>query len=145
MNKRMLSIVIAMLCIAIVFPIATSIADTNVGEVSVAEDTDILQRADPVFNYAGVSMGGTGTATFEAGTSINISTFKVTSVYLMKLDGSTWVYHSSLVAPTATGSGVSFYTTKAYSLSSLTSGTYRIYATFNADGNTTSRYGQFTR
>lgn len=95
-------------------------------------------RADTVFYTASASLSSGKSATFRAQTRAYTNTISVVSVSLYVKTGDTWTYARSLPAPTTSSSGINFNASKDYS-AYIGSGTYRINATFNADGYTIAR------
>lgn len=95
-------------------------------------------RASTVFSSATVSLSSGKTATFNATASSYSSSISVTSVRLYVKTGDTWTYARSLPVPATTSSGLTFRASKDYS-AYISSGTYRINATFSADAGTVTR------
>ena len=96
--------------------------------------------SDPVFEMAVVTLKASKTASFSAITFTNQSSIKVTAVELERYNGSSWESHAILQAPTDEATNTDLYgANKDYS-GNITSGKFRLKATFYADGYTITRY-----
>lgn len=108
--------------------------------LSVNEFASASILSDPVFESATVNLASTKSVSFCADTFYLQSSIRVTSVKLYKYNGTTWSFVSSLTAPTDEATATRMYdSSKDYS-GSIGAGTYRILATFCADGYSISRY-----
>ena len=95
--------------------------------------------SDGVFDSASVYLSSTKIASFNAETSVSQNSIMVTQVRLYKKIGNNWVYQGNLPAPTNVVTNFDLYTASMDYSSYIGAGTYRIYATFTADGHSTSR------
>ena len=122
MKKTMLTIV---LCVAILLFIGIVNAET---------------LADSVFSAARVTLKDSKSTTFTASTYATAASIKVTRVELYEMIGTSWVYVQDLPVPSDEATNTCLFTaTKSYS-ASIGTGTYRLKATFTADGHSMARY-----
>lgn len=93
------------------------------------------------YNSATVSLSSSGKATFSATTTTKCEEIKVTSCTLQIKSSGAWSDSKTLIAPSTIAKNTAAYAaTKNYSSSMSGGNTYRIMATFNADGKTTTKY-----
>lgn len=99
--------------------------------------SDVMPCADTEFLSASILFRASKDATFRATTYEEKNKISVTACWLEKenADGS-WSTVCSLPAPSQYASGSINFSTTAYYSSYIGSGTFRIRATFNADGHT---------
>ena len=108
--------------------------------ITVATASEIMPRADTEFNSTSTILKSTKLETFRCVTNETKDCLSVTSCYLeIKNDDGSWSYVRSLPAPTT-----KFYEAYAYSAtvdysSYIGSGTYRVWATYDADGHSITR------
>lgn len=104
---------------------------------SLAMASDVMPCADTEFLSASILFRASKDATFRATTYEEKAKISVTACWLEKenADGS-WSTVRSLPAPSQYASGSINFSATAYYSSYIGSGTYRIRATFNADGHT---------
>lgn len=124
--KMTLSVFAAIL---LVFAVATS-----------AFALEIIPYADSVFDSATISLSTTKTATFSAITYEIASSISVKSVKLEKMVNNVWMDAGTLTAPSKVAANTIGYTASMSYSSNIGTGTYRIKATFNADGYEVTRY-----
>ena len=107
--------------------------------VSVSYGYEILPCADAVFSSATPSLLSSKSVTFTAFTTTPKANIHVSACWLeMKINGS-WDKVCDLTAPSASVSNVMvFSTTKSYA-SQIGTGTFRVWATFIADGHEVTR------
>lgn len=96
------------------------------------------------FVSTSVSVSASGTASFSA-IARHLCTISVSSCTLQKQVNGRWVFAASLTPPPSKSNAIKYSTQKDYS-SDMTSGiTYRIVATFTADGESvTTTSGSIT-
>lgn len=92
--------------------------------------------ANQYYSDAGVALTSKGLAVFSATTTFRFSKLSITSCTLQIKSGGDWIDYATLTPPSYVAeNGYDYDAEKSYS-SSLTPGnTYRIKATFNADGH----------
>lgn len=101
---------------------------------------EIVPYADSVFSSVTISLSTTKTATFSAITYEISGSISVTAVRLEKMVNNVWADAGALTAPSKVGTNTIGYTASESYSSNLGAGTYRIKATFNADGHEVTRY-----
>lgn len=101
---------------------------------------EIIPYADSVFDSATISLSTTKTATFSAITYEIASSISVKSVKLEKMVNNVWMDAGTLTAPSKVAANTIGYTASMSYSSNIGTGTYRIKATFNADGYEVTRY-----
>lgn len=94
----------------------------------------IMPLADDVFDATKVDLSSTGRVKLYCATYENKDTIKVTACWLEKKVGGEWEFDCSLTPPTEESRNTNGYAASFNCLSSIGSGTYRLAATFNADG-----------
>ena len=94
----------------------------------------IMPLADDVFDATKVDLSPTGRVKLYCATYENKDTIKVTACWLEKKVGQDWEFDCSLTPPTEESHNTNGYAASFNCLSSIGSGTYRLAATFNADG-----------
>ena len=94
----------------------------------------IMPLADDVFDATKVDLSPTGRVKLYCATYENKDTIKVTACWLDKKVGGEWEFDCSLTPPTEESHNTNGYAASFNCLSSIGSGTYRLAATFNADG-----------
>ena len=97
-------------------------------------------NSDEVFDSASVFLSSTKTASFNAETTEFHNSIMVTQVCLYKKIGNTWIFQRYLPAPTTEATNLDVFTASMDYSSYIGTGTYRIHATFTADGHSISRY-----
>ena len=97
------------------------------------------RRADEVFDSATVTLKSTKKASFDATTYGNQKTLAVTACWLEKKNGTKWVKQCNLETPAERNNTFSYLKEMDYS-NKIGTGTYRIGATFDADGHSITRY-----
>lgn len=108
------------------------------GTMAVAES-----RESQAFKATTIALTTSLFAEFRATTNRNYSTIKVSSCSLQEMNGSTVVSSITLQVPQATATNTdSFNTTKDYSQNGTHGKSYRIKATFWADGYTVTAYSR---
>lgn len=102
--------------------------------------TGISPYANEYYADASVAFNSSGKAVFSALTTFVFSTMKVTSCTLEVKIGSTWRSATTLTPPTTVSKNdVTYDAEKSYASSCTTGNTYRIKATFDADGHTITK------
>lgn len=102
--------------------------------------TEIRPFASTAFKKSSISLSTSGNATFSATVDIICDSISVSGCTLQQKSGTKWVDAKSLTPPDSMSNTFVYSKSKDYS-SSMTSGkTYRIKATFNADGTTLTKY-----
>ncbi len=120
------------LCIMVVM--LFSVAMPHIGAYA-----DIMPLSSENFSRAMVTAYETGNVKFSATLNKVCSTVSVSSCTLQKKEDGRWVFATSLGTPPSK-SDISKYTAnKDYSSSMTTGVTYRIVATFDADGETITK------
>lgn len=100
----------------------------------------IMPRADEYYSDAGVAFTSAGLAVFTATTTFQFDTLSVTSCTLQVKDGGRWSQAGTLTPPSHVARNRFTYAAeKNYSSSCSSGNTYRIVATFNADGHTITK------
>ena len=94
----------------------------------------IMPLADDVFDATKVELSPTGKVKLYCATYENKDTIKVTACWLEKKVGEQWECDSSLTPPSEESHNTNGYAASFNCLSSIGSGTYRLAATYNADG-----------
>ena len=94
----------------------------------------IMPLADDVFDATKVDLSPTGRVKLYCATYENKDTIKVTACWLEKEIGDECEFDCSLTPPTEESHNTNGYAASFNCLSSIGSGTYRLAATFNADG-----------
>lgn len=97
------------------------------------------RRADEEFDSAYISLKSTKHAIYDCVTYETKKTISVTSCWLEKKKGSNWSRICSLEAPSSKSNAFSYTREMDYS-DKIGTGTYRIGATFDADGHSITRY-----
>lgn len=96
--------------------------------------------SDEVFESVVVSLSSTKTATFTADTYLRQNSIKVIVVRLYRQYGNSWTFTGYLPVPTNEATNALYYGAIMDYSSYIGTGTYRILATFTADGHSISRY-----
>lgn len=97
--------------------------------------------ADSYFDSATISLSSSMKASFSALTSYKSSKIQVTSCTLQRKNGNTWNDVATLTPPsTVATNAYSYRASSAYSSAATSGYTYRVWAVFNADGHTVTRY-----
>lgn len=126
MNKKMI-IYLAILIMSVLFV-------TNI-----AAAANITPFADTVFSSATPSLTSGKNVTFTAYTVTPQKSISVTNCWLEQKINNSWTTVCSLTPPSTTAQNVMvFSTTKSYA-SQIGTGTFRVWATFNADGHEVTR------
>ena len=94
----------------------------------------IVPLADSVFDATKVELSSSGRVKLYCVTYENMATIKVTACWLEKEVGGEWEFECSLTPPAEESHNTNGYAASFNCLSSIGSGTYRLAATFNADG-----------
>lgn len=108
--------------------------------LTIASAAEIMPYADTEFNSTSTVLKSTKKVSFGCVTYDTKECLSVTSCYLeIKNDDGSWSYVCSLPAPT-----IKYYDAYAYSAtvdysSYIGSGTYRVWATYDADGHSITR------
>lgn len=123
MKKRYYMVILAILCL---FSITCSLAE----DVSPCADT-VFADATPIL-YSGKYV------VFTASTYEVMDSVCVTSVRLEKKINGSWTHVKYLKCPTPQADCLQ-YTRTVYYTSEIGTGTYRVVATFNADGHSITR------
>lgn len=97
------------------------------------------RRADEVFDSATVSLKTTKKVVYDATTYGTQKTISITNCWLEKKIGSKWVRQSALETPSAGKNTFGYVREMDYS-DNIGTGTYRVGATFDADGHSITRY-----
>lgn len=105
-----------------------------------AKADEIIPYADTVFKNASVSLNTSGKATFSAVTFKICKNIKIVTCYLQLKTGETYQSVKALSCPSADSNTNDYYATKDYSGDMTPGHTYRIKATFDADGHTLTKY-----
>ena len=100
----------------------------------------IMPLADDVFDATKVELSSSGRVKLYCVTYENKESIKVTACWLEKKVGGKWKFDSSLTPPSEESNNTNGYAASFNCLSSIGSGTYRLAATFNADGYEITRY-----
>ena len=101
----------------------------------------IMPRADEYYSDAGVAFTSAGLAVFTATTTFRFDTLSVTSCTLQVKAGGGWSDGATLTPPSHVARNRFTYAAeKSYSSSCSSGNTYRIKATFDADGHTITKY-----
>ena len=108
---------------------------------AIAESYEVMPCADTEFNSATTLLKSSKQVSFRAVTYNVKSSISVTACWLeQKNDDGSWTTVCSLNTPSAVSQNdFSYSATMDYS-SEIGTGTYRIRATYNADGHTITRY-----
>ncbi len=100
---------------------------------------NLTPYADEVFDSASVSLKTTKKALYVAVTYGDQSTISIASCWLEKKVDGEWQWVTGLPKPSST-SNASLYSREMDYSSYIGSGTFRVGATFNADGHRITRY-----
>ena len=100
----------------------------------------IMPLADDVFDATKVELSSSGRVKLYCATYGNKASIKVTACWLEKEVGGKWVFDCSLTPPAEESNNTNGYAASFNCSSSIGSGTYRLAATFNADGYEITRY-----
>lgn len=100
----------------------------------------IMPLADDVFDATKVELSSSGRVKLYCVTYGNKESIKVTACWLEKKVGGKWRFDSSLTPPAEESKNTNGYAASFNCSSSIGSGTYRLAATFNADGYEITRY-----
>lgn len=128
--KKLTLILIAMLLF--VTGISSTLAET------------IIPFADDVFDATKVELSSAGRVKLYCVTYENHNSIKVTACWLEKKTNEKWAYDCSVTPPQSESTNTNGYAASFNCLSSIGKGTYRIAATFNADGHEITRYSTST-
>ncbi len=101
---------------------------------------EIVPYADSVFDSATISLMTTKTAAFDATTYEIKGSIYVSSCWLEKYEGGGWISLGSLTSPSKVNTNTFGYSASMNYSANIGTGTYRIKATFNADGYIIVRY-----
>ena len=97
------------------------------------------RRADEVFDSATVSLKTTKKVVYDATTYGTKKSISITNCWLEKKSGSKWIRQCALETPSAGKNTFGYVREMDYS-DDIGTGTYRIGATFDADGHSITRY-----
>lgn len=100
----------------------------------------IMPLADDVFDATKVELSPSGRVKLYCVTYENKESIKVTACWLEKEVGGEWEFDCSLTPPSEESHNTNGYAASFNCSSSIGSGTYRLAATFNADGYEITRY-----
>lgn len=100
----------------------------------------IMPFADEVFDATKVELSSSGRVKLYCVTYSNKDSIKVTACWLEKKVGGQWEFDCSLTPPSEESTNTNGYAASFNCLSSIGNGTYRLAATFNADGHEITRY-----
>ena len=106
---------------------------------SIAAANTIVPYSDSHFNSLTINLTSTKKTSFQATGKQIFSEIKVTECTLQKKNGSRWENVGSLEAPSGVARNTNFYDETMDYSDDIGSGTYRISATFYADGYTVTR------
>lgn len=95
--------------------------------------------ANDIFARASITLSSDMSAAFSA-TTTEVTTISVSSCSLQKKVGGVWKAAGSLTAPASASNTVNYNKTKDYSGSCSDGITYRVVGTFNASGESVTRY-----
>ena len=110
---------------------------TSIFHIAIAEVQP--RRADEIFDSATIYLKTTKKVKFDVTTYGNQKTLAVTDCWLEKKSGTKWVKQCDLETPAARSNTFSYYKEMDYS-DKIGTGTYRVGATFDADGHSITRY-----
>lgn len=91
-------------------------------------------RADPEFDSASITLCDNKTVIYSAMLNYEKKEIKVVSAILYRKLGNNWYHVGVLPVPSNVDSGYSYGSSISYSSYITASGTYRVQATFEADG-----------
>lgn len=100
----------------------------------------IVPFADDVFDATKVELSSSGRVKLYCVTYGNKASIKVTACWLEKKVSGKWAFDCSLTPPAEESNNTNGYAASFNCLSSIGTGTYRLAATFNADGYEITRY-----
>lgn len=123
--KKVLVYIIALMLFTVVLPEQPACAEA-------------MPLSSDSFVSASVSLSTSGTASFSA-TVRRPCTISVSKCTLQKKENGKWVYAASLVTPPNEENSIMYSANKDYSTNMTKGVTYRIVATFNADGDTVTK------
>lgn len=100
----------------------------------------VEQRASEYFNSANTTLSASKSVTFYCMATSPMSSIRVSYCWLQqKVDGK-WEFVKHLTPPSYTGTNTAFFQyTQSYA-GDIGSGTYRVAATYNADGHAIAAY-----
>lgn len=101
---------------------------------SFASAAEIMPRADLYFDSAYPVLNSDQSVTFNATTYDIYSRISVLAVWLEKKVDGEWSYECYLTTPTAVATDTFVYCANVDYSSQIGTGTFRVWATFNADG-----------
>lgn len=107
--------------------------------ISSALAEGITPRADTEFASAYPTLTSSKSVSFKAITTSPKSSISVTACWLEKKIGTTWSEVCSLTPPSYIAQNGMVYNSSASYSSQIGTGTYRVWATFNADGHEITR------
>lgn len=107
--------------------------------VNIAYATEIMPRADLEFDSAYPALLTTKQVTFRGVTYETKNYIKVTEVWLEKQVNGNWVKVADLTPPTKIATNTFVYSTTVDYANQIGYGTFRVWATFDADGHTITR------
>ncbi len=108
--------------------------------VSSALAIEITPYADPVFYSTTISLMTTKKVDFDASTYEIMDSISVTACSLEKHVNNAWTDAGSLTPPSKVNTNTFGYSASMDYSAKIGTGTYRIKATFNADGHEVTRY-----
>lgn len=123
--KKFLVYIIALTLFAVVLPEQPAYAEA-------------MPLSSDSFVSASVSVSTSGTANFSA-TVRHSCTISVSSCTLQKMEDGKWVYAATLATPPIKERAMRYSAKKDYSASMTKGVTYRIIATFKADGDSVTK------
>ena len=97
------------------------------------------RRADEIFDSATISLKSTKRVKYDATTYGNQKNISITACWLEKKSGNKWIKQGNLETPASVSNSFSYVKEMDYS-DKIGTGTYRIGATFDADGHSITRY-----
>lgn len=100
---------------------------------------EIIPLTSENFRDAKIYLYSSGQTMFTATLRVQCATISVTNCTLQKLENGKWVYAASLTPPPSKTNAMVYSAVKDYSASMAHGTTYRIVATFQADGDTITK------
>ena len=105
-----------------------------------AQAEEIMPLANEYFNSAATTVYASKSVNFYCTTTAPVSSLRVSYCWLQqKIDGK-WEFVKHLTPPSYIGSGTSYYNQTVSYASEIGSGTFRVAATYNADGHAIAAY-----
>lgn len=111
-----------------------------ISSLSTAWASDVIATADSEFSIATISLSTRKDATFIGRTNTEKTTISISSCWLEQKSGTKWVYACDLTPPDHISTNTKYYSALTDYSSKIGTGTYRIGATFCADGHAINRY-----